>query len=147
MSKKLEGKTAFVTGASRGIGAAIVQMIMIPFEIGRQVQGIAGIPMEEVDAVIRDGVDHYSMIGASGALMGLMAVGEIDHPAVARGIQYLQSTQREHGLWDEARYTATGFPRVFYLRYHGYRKFFPLWALARYRNMKRDGVSHVTAAM
>jgi squalene-hopene/tetraprenyl-beta-curcumene cyclase len=83
----------------------------------------------------------------SWALMGLMAVGEIDHPAVTRGIQYLQSTQREHGLWDETRFTATGFPRVFYLRYHGYRKFFPLWALARYRNMKRDGVSHVTAAM
>jgi squalene-hopene/tetraprenyl-beta-curcumene cyclase len=83
----------------------------------------------------------------SWAVMGLMAAGEIDHPAVTRGIQYLQSTQREHGLWDEARYTATGFPRVFYLRYHGYRKFFPLWALARYRNMKRDGVSHVTAAM
>jgi squalene-hopene/tetraprenyl-beta-curcumene cyclase len=39
-------------------------------------------------------------------------------------------------LWDEQRYTATGFPRVFYLRYHGYSKFFPLWALARYRNLK-----------
>ena len=37
----------------------------------------------------------------------------------------------------EARYTATGFPRVFYLRYHGYAKFFPLWALARYRNLKK----------
>ncbi|SAL75087.1 squalene--hopene cyclase [Caballeronia choica] len=81
------------------------------------------------------------------ALLGLMAAGLIDHPAVARGIAYLQATQREHGLWDETRFTATGFPRVFYLRYHGYRKFFPLWALARYRNMTRDGVSRVTAAM
>jgi squalene-hopene/tetraprenyl-beta-curcumene cyclase len=83
----------------------------------------------------------------SWAVLGLMAAGEIDHPAVARGIRYLQSTQCEHGLWDETRFTATGFPRVFYLRYHGYRKFFPLWALARYRNMMRDGVSRVTAAM
>ena len=41
------------------------------------------------------------------------------------------------GLWDEELYTAVGFPRVFYLRYHGYRAFFPLWALARYRNLRR----------
>ncbi|HET7848951.1 MAG TPA: squalene--hopene cyclase [Pseudolabrys sp.] len=71
----------------------------------------------------------------SWALLGLMAAGEADHPAAARGIRYLVSMQKEDGLWDEARFTATGFPRVFYLRYHGYRKFFPLWALARYRNV------------
>ena len=55
-------------------------------------------------------------------------------PAVARGIRYLADTQSADGFWNEERFTATGFPRVFYLRYHGYRKFFPLWALARYRN-------------
>jgi squalene-hopene/tetraprenyl-beta-curcumene cyclase len=70
------------------------------------------------------------------ALLGLMAAGEVDHPAVVRGVEYLKSTQTEKGLWDEPRYTATGFPRVFYLRYHGYSKFFPLWALARYRNLR-----------
>jgi squalene-hopene/tetraprenyl-beta-curcumene cyclase len=70
------------------------------------------------------------------ALLGLMAAGEVGHPAVARGVEYLKSTQTEKGLWDERRYTATGFPRVFYLRYHGYSKFFPLWALARYRNLE-----------
>ena len=69
------------------------------------------------------------------ALLALMAAGEVDHPAVARGIRYLLATQTEKGLWDEQRYTATGFPRVFYLRYHGYCKFFPVWALARYRNL------------
>ena len=46
------------------------------------------------------------------------------------------TTQGDDGFWDEQRYTATGFPRVFYLRYHGYPKFFPLWAMARYRNLK-----------
>ena len=71
------------------------------------------------------------------AALALMAAGELDHPALKRGVAYLQKTQAEHGLWDEARYTATGFPRVFYLRYHGYGKFFPLWALARYRNLLR----------
>jgi squalene-hopene/tetraprenyl-beta-curcumene cyclase len=70
------------------------------------------------------------------ALLGLMAAGEVANPAVDRGVQYLMATQSEKGTWDEQRYTATGFPRVFYLRYHGYPKFFPLWALARYRNLR-----------
>jgi len=72
---------------------------------------------------------------AAWALMGLMAAGQVDHPAVARGIKYLATTQADDGTWHEEPYTATGFPRVFYLRYHGYPKFFPLWALARYRNL------------
>jgi squalene-hopene/tetraprenyl-beta-curcumene cyclase len=70
------------------------------------------------------------------ALLGLMAAGEVENPVVARGVEYLKTTQTEKGLWDEQRHTATGFPRVFYLRYHGYSKFFPLWALARYRNLR-----------
>ncbi len=69
------------------------------------------------------------------ALLGLMAAGEADHPAVTRGIQYLIATRNAEGLWDEKEFTAVGFPRVFYLRYHGYRQFFPLWALARFRNL------------
>jgi squalene-hopene/tetraprenyl-beta-curcumene cyclase len=69
------------------------------------------------------------------ALLGLMAAGKVDHPQVLRGIRYLLDQQNREGLWDEERFTATGFPRVFYLRYHGYRKFFPLWAIARYRNL------------
>ena len=78
------------------------------------------------------------------ALLGLMAAGETDHPAVARGVAYLQKTQDSEGLWPEEFYTGGGFPRVFYLRYHGYRKFFPLWALARYRNLKRSNTREVT---
>ena len=81
------------------------------------------------------------------ALLGLMAAGAVDHPAVARGIDWLRATQGEDGLWDEARFTATGFPRVFYLRYHGYRKFFPLWALARYRTLRRAGTTLVTVGL
>jgi squalene-hopene/tetraprenyl-beta-curcumene cyclase len=69
------------------------------------------------------------------ALLGLMAAGEVDHPAVTRGIAYLIAHQDDGGDWDEPWYTAVGFPRVFYLRYHGYRAFFPLWALARYRRL------------
>jgi squalene-hopene/tetraprenyl-beta-curcumene cyclase len=71
------------------------------------------------------------------ALLGLMAAGRSDDPAVARGIDWLQRNQDASGFWPEDHYTGGGFPRVFYLRYHGYSKFFPLWALARYRNLKR----------
>ena len=71
------------------------------------------------------------------ALLGLMAAGEVDHPAVARGIDHLMRTPRDGAKWDEALYTGVGFPRVFYLRYYGYSAYFPLWAAARYRNLKR----------
>ncbi len=76
-----------------------------------------------------------------------MAAGEVEHPAVARGVEYLTATQTSKGLWDEQRYTATGFPRVFYLRYHGYAKFFPLWALARYRNLRKTNSRAVGVGM
>jgi squalene-hopene/tetraprenyl-beta-curcumene cyclase len=69
------------------------------------------------------------------ALLGLMAASLTDHEAVAKGIAYLKKTQTPDGLWTQDHYVGGGFPRVFYLRYHGYPKFFPLWALARYRNL------------
>jgi squalene-hopene/tetraprenyl-beta-curcumene cyclase len=77
------------------------------------------------------------------ALLALMAAGEVGHPAVARGIAYLIDSQDEDGNWDEPWYTAVGFPRVFYLRYHGYRAFFPLWALARFRRLSRGNSRQV----
>jgi len=81
------------------------------------------------------------------ALLGLMAAGESDHPAVERGIDYLRRTQGPDGFWQEERFTATGFPRVFYLRYHGYPKIFPLWALARYRNLRSGNATSVMYGM
>jgi squalene-hopene/tetraprenyl-beta-curcumene cyclase len=81
------------------------------------------------------------------ALLGLMAGGEVSHSAVEGGVRYLAQTQIKDGFWDEERFTATGFPRVFYLRYHGYRKFFPLWALARYRNLKANNSAAVPFGM
>jgi len=70
------------------------------------------------------------------AMLGLMAAGEVDSPEVARGAEYLLRTQHGDGLWSDSDFTAPGFPRVFYLKYHGYDKYFPLWALARYRNTR-----------
>ncbi len=68
------------------------------------------------------------------ALLGLMAAGEADSDAVRRGVDYLVSNLGDDGRWTDPFFTAPGFPRVFYLKYHGYTQFFPLWALARYRN-------------
>lgn len=71
------------------------------------------------------------------ALLGLMAAGEAKSEAVKKGINYLIDTQGNDGLWDDLWFTAPGFPRIFYLRYHGYRKYFPLWALAQYKRLSQ----------
>ncbi len=83
----------------------------------------------------------------SWALLGLMAAGRTDDPAVARGIAWLTTHQASNGEWPEDTYTGGGFPRVFYLRYHGYSKIFPLWALARYRNLARGNQTKVIWGM
>lgn len=78
------------------------------------------------------------------AMLGLMAVGEADHPAVLRGASFLQRTQGDDGEWQERSYNAVGFPRVFYLKYHGYRLFFPLLALSRFHNLQRGNSREVS---
>jgi len=82
------------------------------------------------------------------ALLGLMAAGEVENPAVRRGVDWLLSQPREEsGRWEEKLFTAVGFPRVFYLRYHGYSHYFPVWALARYRNLTRSNDKTVAWGM
>ncbi|MBV8805420.1 MAG: hypothetical protein JO042_10240, partial [Sinobacteraceae bacterium] len=71
------------------------------------------------------------------ALLGLITSGEAASVHVRRGIDYLIRKQQADGLWSDPHFTAPGFPRVFYLKYHGYCAFFPLWALAAYRNARR----------
>jgi squalene-hopene/tetraprenyl-beta-curcumene cyclase len=68
------------------------------------------------------------------AVLGLMAAGEAHSPEVKAGIDFILHHQQADGVWNDKCFTAPGFPKVFYLKYHGYDKFFPLWALARYRN-------------
>jgi len=70
------------------------------------------------------------------ALLALFAVGHADGPAVERGIRYLIDTQRADGAWEDPLWNGTGFPRVFYLKYHLYAKYFPLWALGVYRSAR-----------
>ena len=66
------------------------------------------------------------------AVLGLMAAGDFHSDSVASGIAYLLGEQRANGSWFEVPYTGTGFPRVFYLKYHMYFQYFPLLALTQY---------------
>jgi squalene-hopene/tetraprenyl-beta-curcumene cyclase len=66
------------------------------------------------------------------ALLALLAAGEGPSDAVRAGVAYLLATQGEDGNWREDLFTGTGFPKVFYLKYHLYRLYFPLMALSRY---------------
>lgn len=68
------------------------------------------------------------------AILALLSAGEVASAEVAAGVGYLLKNQRADGFWQDDFFNAPGFPKFFYLKYHGYDKFFPLWALARYRN-------------
>ena len=70
-------------------------------------------------------------------LVGLLAAGQPGDPAVMGAIRFLTQHQKDDGTWSESASTGTGFPTVFYLRYHLYRIYFPLYALARFRNMQK----------
>jgi squalene-hopene/tetraprenyl-beta-curcumene cyclase len=67
------------------------------------------------------------------ALLGLFAAGRTEGKAVEQGVRYLIDTQTADGSWEDPLWNGTGFPRVFYLKYHLYAKYFPLWALGVYR--------------
>lgn len=75
------------------------------------------------------------------ALLSMLSAGVADSISVVRGINYLLRHQREDGSWKEIQHTGTGFPRVFYLRYHWYCQYFPLWALSMYRNIRARGTT------
>lgn len=70
------------------------------------------------------------------ALLALFAAGTTGGPAVERGIEYLLETQRDDGTWEDQLWNGTGFPRVFFLKYHLYARYFPLWALGVYRRSR-----------
>jgi squalene-hopene/tetraprenyl-beta-curcumene cyclase len=85
---------------------------------------------------------HSTPYHTAWALLGLLAAGEVHSDAVRRGAEFLMRTQQADGLWSDPSFTAPGFPRVFYLKYHGYSAYFPLWALAAYRTLTRRGIAH-----
>jgi squalene-hopene/tetraprenyl-beta-curcumene cyclase len=83
----------------------------------------------------------------SWAILGLMAAGEADSDSVERGVKFLIESPRNGSIWEEPWYTAVGFPKVFYLKYHGYSVYFPLWALSRYHSLKKGNTGKVPFGM
>ena len=75
------------------------------------------------------------------AVAGLLAAGRHESREVRRGVQWLAARQSADGSWDEPEFTGTGFPKVFYLRYHYYPIYFPLMALARFSQAAAAGRS------
>ncbi len=85
------------------------------------------------------GVGESTPSQTAWALIALICAGEVDSLSVLRGVNYLLRQQDARGFWSEGKHTGTGFPRVFYLCYHGYCQYFPLWALSMYRSLKVRG--------
>ena len=73
------------------------------------------------------------------AVLALIAAGEAASLEAAHGLSWLLCHQQADGRWYDAAFNAPGFPRVFYLKYHGYDLYFPYWALASYRNARERG--------
>lgn len=91
-----------------------------------------GESMASYDNPALRGVGESTASQTAWAIMGLLAAGDTRSDSVARGVAYLLRTQKENGTWEDRYYTGTGFPKVFYLKYHMYADYFPLIALAAY---------------
>ena len=92
------------------------------------------------------GIGESTASQTAWAVLGLMAANDMRSDSVARGIAFLLRTQQKDGSWDEPQYTGTGFPRVFYLKYHMYRQYFPLLALTTYAKMVQQSASSAHSA-
>jgi len=127
----------------RGLGAigedasrAYVQRAIVWLEARQNADGGWGETLHSYEDPAQAGRGDSIPSQTAWALLGLLAVGGADRPSVARGIRYLLEAQGEDGAWDDPLWNGTGFPRVFYLKYHLYAKYFPLWALGAYRNAR-----------
>jgi squalene-hopene/tetraprenyl-beta-curcumene cyclase len=120
-------------GAGYPMGNAVVQKAAAWLKQVQQESGGWGETCMSYDDPTLAGTGTVTASQTAWALAGLIAAGEADSDAVRRGVQYLIETQGPDGNWAEDAFTGTGFPKVFYLKYHMYRLYFPLMALARYK--------------
>ncbi len=85
------------------------------------------------------GVGESTPSQTAWALMGLFATDDLESSSSEEGVRYLLDRQTPTGSWHEQACTGSGFPRVFYLRYHMYPQYFPLIALGEYLQRRRRG--------
>jgi squalene-hopene/tetraprenyl-beta-curcumene cyclase len=104
--------------------------------------------VQKADGSFGESLKTYSDVSSKGqgastpsqtawGLIGLLAGSNTCDPAITRAVSYLVGNQNEDGSWSEHEFTGTGFPCVFYLKYHLYRNSFPVYALSRYYNQAR----------
>ncbi len=89
----------------------------------------------------RKGIGPSTPSQTAWALMGLLSTGDVDSSSLRRGVRYLLENQLYDGSWQDSHWTGTGFPKVFYLRYHLYATYFPLWALGLYEDTRRESLA------
>jgi squalene-hopene/tetraprenyl-beta-curcumene cyclase len=77
------------------------------------------------------GVGPVTASQTAWAVAGLVAAGRGESRAVQAGVRWLVERQEADGTWEQEEFTGTGFPQVFYLKYHWYPIYFPLIALVR----------------
>jgi squalene-hopene/tetraprenyl-beta-curcumene cyclase len=110
--------------------------------------------MQKADGSFGESLRSYEMPATKGqgpstpsqtawGLIGLLAGADVHEPAIVKAVSYLVNQQKEDGSWSEPDFTGTGFPGVFYLKYHHYRNSFPVYALARYANQSRGADEYV----
>jgi squalene-hopene/tetraprenyl-beta-curcumene cyclase len=110
--------------------------------------------MQKADGSFGESLRSYEMPATKGqgpstpsqtawGLIGLLAGADVHEPAIVKAVSYLVNQQKEDGSWSEPDFTGTGFPGVFYLKYHLYRNSFPVYALARYANQSRGADEYV----
>jgi squalene-hopene/tetraprenyl-beta-curcumene cyclase len=104
----------------------------------QKVDGSFGESLRSYDDPRTKGQGNSTASQTAWGLIGLLAGAEVDDPAIQKAVSYLVEQQNADGSWSENEFTGTGFPCVFYLKYHLYRNSFPLYALARFRNQSQD---------
>jgi len=100
--------------------------------------GSFGESLRSYDEPATKGQGNSTASQTAWGLIGLLAGSDASDPAIQKAAAYLIQQQNGDGSWSEDEFTGTGFPCVFYLKYHLYRNSFPLYALARLRNQAQE---------
>jgi len=93
------------------------------------------------DETLRGEADTSTAFHTALAILAILSTREADSLTVEAGIDHLLKTLQPDRFWHDEGFNAPGFPKFFYLKYHGYEQFSPLWAFGRYRN-ERFGRVH-----